>query len=298
MSDRPDGTSSWRRGPAYLRRGLAITRASLGVQLLIVAVYASPALAAACLSAQPEPAVWQQALRQVLPWVTAILGTVVVMAAVSRQARGRPVGLAGATRLALPWVPRYVWTNLHTTVIFWVPVGLLLQAHAWQSALVPLTGWVGLVVVGLWWLSIGVVGLTMHTRTLLAPFFAIHGDRPGTLAAVEAWRVSGRHFGACLSTLVAAGAPVALPLVGLAGVLLLTLPAGAAATLVAAAPDLAWAAIQAVRPVLIPAVYLLYTDLWQAEQARRQRDGEPQVPRIAQGLLAFTRRLPHLGQPL
>jgi hypothetical protein len=173
VRDRPDGTISWRRGPVYLRRALAITRASLGVQLLIVAVYSSPALAAAYLSA-----------------------------------------------------------------------------------------------------------------------------RPGTLAALEAGRVSGRHFGVCVSTLVAAGAPVALPLAGLAGVLVLTLPAAAAAAILAAAPDLVWAAIQAVRPVLIPAVYLLYADLQQTELARRQHDGEPPVPRLARGLLAFTRPLPHLGQPL
>lgn len=281
-----------------MRRGLAITRASLGLQLQIAAVYAAPAMAAAYLSTLPERTAWQQALRQVLPYVTAILGTVVVMAAVARQARGRPVGIAGATWLALPWVPRYVWTNLHTTVIFWVPVGLLLQAHAWQSVLVPLAGWVGLVVAALWWLSIGVVALTMHTRTLLAPFFAIHGDQPGTLAALEAWRVSGRHFGVCMSTLIAAGAPVALPLAGLAVILARTLPAATAAALLGAAPDLVWAAIQAVRPILIPAVYLLYADLRQTELARRQRDGEPQLPRLARGLLAFTRPLPHLGQPL
>jgi hypothetical protein len=282
----------------YLRRGLAITRASFGVQMQIVAVYAAPALAAAYLSTLPEPAVWQQVLRQVLPWMTAILGTVVVMAAVARWAHGEPTGLAGATWLALPWVPRYVWTNLHTTVIFWVPVGLLLQARTLQSAQLPLAGWVGVVVDGLWWVSVGVAGLTMHTRTLLAPFFAIHGDRPGTLAALEAWRVSGRHFGVCLSTLVAAGAPVALPLAGLAAALVLTLPPAAAAAILVAAPNLVWAAIQCVRPLLIPAVYLLYADLQQAELVRRQRDGEPSIPGIARGLLAFTRPLPHLGQPL
>lgn len=277
---------------------MVITRASLGVQVQIVAVFAAPALAAAYLSTLPEPAVWQQVLRPVLPWITAILGTVVVMAAVARWAHGEPVGLAGATWLALPWVPRYVWTNLHTTVIFWVPVGLLLQAQALQSGQLPLAGWAGIFVAGIWWLGIGVVGLTMHTRTLLAPFVAIHGDRPGTLAALEAWRVSGRHFGVCLTTLIAAGAPVALPIACVFAVCVLTLPPATTATILAAAPDLVWATIQCVRPVLIPAVYLLYTDLRQAEVVRRQRDGEPPIPGIARGLLALTRPLPHLGRPL
>ena len=110
--------------------------------------------------------------------------------------------------------------------------------------------------------------------------------------------MSGRNFWVCASTLVAAGAPVALPIAGLAGVLLLTLPQAAVAALLVAVPDLVWAAIQAVRPVLIPAVYLLYGDLQQAELARRQHDGEAPVPRLARALLAFTRPLPHLGRPL
>lgn len=298
MGDRPDATPSWREGATYLQRGLAITRMGLGVQLLILAVYASPALAAAFLTTLPQPSLWQQALRQSLPWVTAILGTVVVMAAVARQSHDRPVGLCGATRLALPWVPRYAWTNVHTSVVFWVPVGLLLQVRGWQEALVPLAGWAGSAAAGLWWLVIGGVAVTMHTRTLLAPFLAIHGDRPGTLAALEAWRLSGRYFAVCLGTLVLAGAPVALPLATITLVLVLTLPIPAVATLEAAAPDLIWAAIQAVRLVLIPALYLLYHDLWQAELAHRERYGQPPVPRLAQALLALTRPLPHFGQAL
>jgi len=48
--------------------------------------------------------------------------------------------------------------------------------------------------------------------------------------------------------------------------------------MLAAAPDLIWAGIQAVRPVLIPAVYLLYRELFRAELARRQQEGGPPVP--------------------
>jgi hypothetical protein len=277
---------------------LTITRPSLGVHLSILAVYSAPALAAAYLSLLAEPSLWQQVLRAALPWLTAILGTVVVMAAVARQAHGRPVGLGEATWLALTWVPRYIWTNIHTSVIFWVPVGLLLQARGWQETLAPQPGWIGVGIGGLWWLVIGVVALTMHTRTLLAPFLAIHSDMPGTLAALEAWRLSGRHFVVCLSTLVAAASPIALPLAALALVLASTLPTSALASLLAAAPDLVWAAIQMVRPVLIPALYLLYRELWAVELARRGRDGAPPVPRLAQALLALTRPLPHPGRAL
>lgn len=298
MKDRTGCASSWRQGSLYLRRGLTITRGDLGLQLSIVVVYSTPALIAGYLSVRPGLSLWQQAVRAALPWLTAILGTVVVMAAVARQAHGRPVHLGGATWLGLTWVPRYAWTNVHTSAIFWVPVGLLLETRGWQQTLVPQTGWIGGAVAGLWWLVIGLVALTMHTRTMLAPFLAIHGDRPGTLAALEAWRLSGRHFATCLSTLVAAGAPIALPQAALALVLVLTLSGPALGAFQAAAPDLVWAAIQMVRPVLIPALYLLYGELWQAELARRQLDGEPPIPRLARPLLALTRPLPHLGRAL
>src|SRR5207249_8836246 len=99
----------------------------------------------------------------------------------------------------------------------------------------------------LWWLVIGAVGLVIHTRTLLAPFFAIHADLPGTLAALEAWRASGRHFGLCLATLVIAGGPVAVPLLVLAFGLMLTLSGQALAAFLHAAASLVWVGIQAVR---------------------------------------------------
>jgi hypothetical protein len=148
----------------------------------------------------------------------------------------------------------------------------------------------------LWWFVIAVVALVLHTRTLLAPFLAIHGDLPGTLAVLEAWRASGRHFGVCLSTLIAAGGPVVVPLLGLSLVLILTLPGLALVVFFAALGDLVWVAIQATRPVLIPALYALYGDLWKAESARRRRDGEPPVPTVARVLLALTRPLPNPGR--
>lgn len=282
---------------AYLRRGIAITLPQLRVHLLILAVYATPALLAAYLAATVRrPNVYEHVAVLALPWVTAVAGTVVVMIAVGHQAHGRPTGLLRASLTAFPWLPRYVWTNMHTSVVFWVPVGLLLQARGWQRALAPLEGWLLPATDLLWWLAIGAVGLLMHTRTLLAPFLAVHGDLPGTMAALEAWRLSGRHFVVCLSTLVVAGLPVALPLGCLALTLVLTLPAAALAAFSAALPNLVWAAIQAVRPVLIPALYELYNDLWAAERVRRRREGEPRVPAFARVLLALTRPLPHLGR--
>ena len=245
----------------------------------------------------PEGFWGEQAATLVLPYVTAILGTVVVMVAVGSQAHGRRVGVIQASLMALPWVPRYVWTNVHTTVIFWTPIGLLLLARAWQEKAIALSGGVQPAVNGLWWLVIAGAALVIHTRTVLAPFLAIHGDLPGTLAVLEAWRLSGRHFAVCLSTLVVAGGPVALPFLGLSLALIMTLPAAALVVFFAVLGDLVWVAIQATRPILIPALYLLYGELWEEELARRRSHGEPPVPIVARILLALTRPLPHPRRP-
>ena len=292
-------SASVRQAVAYLRDGLAISRPYWATHALIFVVYSAPAAAAAWLAASAvtgRPAAWAQVATLVLPYVTAIVGTVVVMVAISHQAHRRSIGLVRVSLKALPWVPRYFWTNVHTSAIFWLPVGLLLLVRGWQEAAAPLAGGLELAVVVLWWLAIGVVALVIHTRTLLAPFFAIHGDLPGTLAALEAWRASGRHFRLCLATLIVAGGPVAVPLLAVALGLMLTLSGQALTVFVTAIGDLVWVGIQAIRPVLIPAVYVLYGDLWNAELERRRKEGEPPIPAFARPLLALTRPLPHLGR--
>src|SRR6185503_7302043 len=101
---------------------------------------------------------------------------------------------------------RYVWTNCHSTVLFWGPVGALLLI---QDAFVADRG--GVLSVA-WWLLIAATALYLHCRTVLAPFLAVHADLPATQAVVEAWRLSGRHFGVCFWTFVLGTLPVAVPL--------------------------------------------------------------------------------------
>jgi hypothetical protein len=145
-----------------------------------------------------------------------------------------------------------------------------------------------------WWGAIGVLALAIHTRTLLAPFLAIHGDLPATLAALEGWRLSGRAFATCFTTLVAGSLPLALPLTLLVLAVMAGLPADTRQALEPALPDLAYAGIQLIRPILIPATYFLFVDLWSAEQTRRAHFGEPAIPAIPRLLLALTRPLPRL----
>jgi hypothetical protein len=284
-----------RDGPAYLARGLVTLRAGWPAYLLITLVYAAPAALAAGLAiVVAEPSPWLGLLIGGLPWITAVLGTVAVMIAIGEGVHGRPIRLGHAGREALRWTPRYLWTNAHTSLLFWLPMTALTAGRAWQESALPVSGAGGLAVTLLWWATIGTVALVIHTRTLLAPFLAIHGNLPGTLAALEAWRLSGRCFARCLAVFLAGSLPVALPLALLAASFLILLGEPGQRALVAAGPALLWAAIQVVRPVLMPAVYALYDDLWTAEQARRRRDGEPSLPWLARRLLALTRPLPHL----
>lgn len=281
----------------YLRRGLAISGRAARLHLLVLLVYAAPAVAAGFLSAGVvEPSFWEWSAMAVLPWITVVLGTTVLMVVVGRQVQGHSPSLGRATWEGLRWTPRYLWTNVHTSLMFWPPVVLLVEAHEWQQAALPLGGAGALVADLAWWLVIGLVAMYLHVRTLLAPFLAVHADLPGTVAALEGWRLSGRHFGLCLATFIAAIIPVGLPLL-LSGVWLLSALQGEAQqALQAAVPDLFAAGIQAVRPVLIPALYLLYGDLWRAELARREQDGGPVPPPVAAVLLALTKPLPKYGR--
>jgi hypothetical protein len=90
--------------------------------------------------------------------------------------------------------------------------------------------------------------------------------------------------------------PVAVPLVLLMVLVARSLSAAAQDAMITAAPNLAWAGIQTIRPVLIPAVYWLYGDLWKAEEERRQREGQPRVPGPLRLVLALTQPLPKPGR--
>lgn len=282
----------------YISGGFSLINRRRGTYVLLTALYVSPALLAALLTVLiAEPNIWQQALLYGLRSLTVVLGTLAVMVMVSFHAQGQDISIAHASRLGVYWIFRYLWTNAHTSLIFWLPTTALLWLHARQGEIVPLAGGIQPMADGIWWLAIGGVALAIHTRTMLAPFFAVHGDVPGTLATVESWRSSGRSFWVCLSTLVLASAPAAIPLGAIGGGLLLAFSPAQRALLLLALPDLTWAAIQLIRPLLIPAVYTLYNELAAAGHTRQAEDSmQPRVPRLVRPLLALTKPLPHFGR--
>jgi hypothetical protein len=255
----PNADHAWSASWLNLRRGLAITRQQPELYLQLVLLYSVPPLAAAALVVYaPKDVAWYQPLVYLLPLITMVVAPVVLMHAVDAGRLGERISVLEATRRGVPWVPRYIWTNVHTTLLFWVPVGALVLL--WERS--PLGPWLPTAV---WVVVIGLVALHQHVRTVLAPYLAVHGDLDGRQAAMTSWRLGGRHFWHLLGTFVLGSLPVALPI----GVIYLLAehfgPDALSAALVAASWQLGWVAVQSTRPVLIPALHTAYEDIWRVD---------------------------------
>lgn len=250
---------AWEAGWANLWRGFAITRRQPDLYVGLCLVYAVPPLLAAWLVVfGPRETGWFQPLVFGLPWITMVVAPVVLMHAVAASRDGERLSIFEATRRGVPSVPIYLWTNVHTTALFWVPVGalVLLWQYSPLGPLVPDGGWLAL---------IGVVAIHQHVRTVLAPYLAVHGEFSGTHAAVTSWRLGGTYFWRLLGTFAVGSAPVALPL-GLAFVLLARFgPDALSRALLAASLQLAWVGIQSIRPVLVPALHSVYEEISAAD---------------------------------
>jgi len=246
----------WSAGWWNLRRGMAIVSRQPDLYLKLVLLYSLPPLAAAGLVLYgPSDTLWSAPLVAGLPLITMVVAPVVLMHAVDAGRLGERIGVLEATRRGVPWVPRYVWTNVHTTVLFWVPVGTLVLL--WERSPVgprlPTVVWLGV---------IGLVALHQHVRTVMAPYLAVHGHLNGTRAALTSWQLGGRHFWHLLGTFMLGSLPVALPL----GVVYLLAerfgPDPLSAALLSASWQLGWVGVQSMRPLLIPALHTAYEDIY------------------------------------
>jgi hypothetical protein len=247
---------AWGASWENLRRGLAITAQQPDLYLKLVLLYSLPPLFAALVVVYgPRDTPWYQPLVSLLPVITMVVAPVVLMHAVDAGRGGERIGVVEATRRGVPWVPRYVWTNVHTTILFWVPVGTLVLL--WERS--PLGPWLPTVV---WVCVIGLVALHQHVRTVLAPYLAVHGEMGGTRAALRSWELGGQHFWLLLGTFVLGSGPVALPLlIGYAAIERFG-PDPLSAAVLAASWQLAWVGVQSTRGLLIPALHTAYEDLY------------------------------------
>jgi hypothetical protein len=238
-----------------LQQGLEITRQQPDLYLKLVVLYSLPPMVAACLVVfGPRDAPWSETLVSVLPVITMVVAPVVLMHAVDAGRSGERISVLEATRRGVPWVPRYVWTNVHTTVLFWVPVGtlVLLWERSPLGALLPTVVWVAV---------IATVALHQHVRTVLAPYLAVHGELGGARAALTSWELGGRYFWELLGTFVLGSGPVAVPLMLGFVVIERFGPSSLSAALLAASWQLVWVGIQSTRGLLIPTLHTAYEDV-------------------------------------
>src|SRR5207302_3779770 len=243
---------AWGAGWWNLRRGLDITRQQPDLYIKLVLLYSLPPLASAGLVLYaPRDTPWYQPLVSLLPLITILVAPVVLMHAVDAGRSGERISVFEATRRGVPWVPRYIWTTVHTTILFWVPVGalVLLWERSPLGAVLPSVVWVTV---------IALVALHQHVRTVLAPYLAVHGELDGTRAALTSWQLGGRHFWPLLGTFVLGSVPVALPLVACFLAIQRFGPDPLSAALVAASWQLGWVGVQSTRGLLIPALHTAY----------------------------------------
>ena len=277
----------------YLKLGAALTQRAPVLFAQIIVMFSIPALGAALLAGTIASGGRWGVLLVILDSLTTLVGPVVFMMAVGAGYRREVTSFGQVIRRTLPWLPRYLWTNVHTSLIFWVPVGSVVLLRGWlESGLVQTGVLDGIVTWGFVFL-IGGLAAYFHSRTLLAPYLAVHSDLPASRATWESWRLSGRHLSQVVATFLVGSAPLAAP----TALILLALLRGDAFNIGMSElePHLLGVGIQLVRLTLIPAAYVLYHELLDAEEARWQYEGEPPPPAFIRRLMGLTAWLPPLG---
>lgn len=281
--------ASFRQSLGYFRSGFELISRAPWLFLQVLIAFSMPALAASILVHWlPAGNGWCEPLLFLMDAATTVVAPVVFMMAVGSTYRNERLNLAQVIRQGLPWLPRYVWTNAHTTAIFWVPVGILLFAHrAVERAADTGVYQEGLLNAG-WGLAVGCAAVYFHTRTLLAPFLAVHSNLPASQATWFSWRLSHDYFRTAAATFIVCAAPVALPLGLLAAAV-----SRSNGTLLGGMDSLPHATgigLQLIRLTLIPAVYALYHDLW--DNSSMAQDA---VPWPVATLMRATSWVPPLG---
>ena len=249
-------SSSLQSGLAYSRAGLRLCERNPRPLLTLVALFVWPALLPLVLTLSPLAEL-------LLTSLTVVGGGMTLIVAVDSLARGERLGLAALLLRALRLLPRYLLTNLQTTIVFWsVMLPLLTVVTRVADGRPPLVGFV------LWALVIA-FGLTWHLQTLFAPYLALCGGLSPIDAVLQGFRMLHGRRATTMATFLTAGAFAGLP--SLLVVLALheiasREGAAAVARFDHALPYLTTAVVQLIRPVLTASVHRLYEDLRLAHQ--------------------------------
>ncbi len=238
-------SSWWRQAAYYVGGGLRICRKDIAGLLTLVGLFMLPPLAAVIVGSQPGPLAYWVAWG--LPWITITLGNIAAVLAIEALDAGQPVVPGHILPATLRWLPRYLWTNGLTSVLFW---GLFLPLQWVVSQQTARLGWPPLAPTALLLLPM----LFWHVRLVFATYAAIVDDQPGFRAVLISIRLPHRRWKMVVAAFVGS-VLIAAPLAGPLYLWILTLHNPVVAE------GFEWALVMPIRPWFIATLHVIYQDL-------------------------------------
>src|SRR5215469_7758251 len=173
----------WRQAAGYVAAGIRICRKDIPGLVSLVGLFMLPPLAAVVVGSQPGAlAHW---IANALPWITITLGNISVVLAVESIDAGDKVTASAILPAAVRWLPRYLWANGITTVLFW---GLFTPAQWALGKLTDSWGWPSFSPI----LLLGIPMLFWHVRLVFATYAAIVDDQPGARSVLISFGIAHR----------------------------------------------------------------------------------------------------------
>jgi hypothetical protein len=203
-----------------------------------------PPLAAVVVGSQPgEIAHW---IANALPWITITLGNISVVLAVEAIDAGKPIIPSEILPAAVRWLPRYLWANGITTVLFW---GIFIPAQGGLGMLTDHWGWPSFTVIVL----LGIPMLFWHVRLVFATYAAIVDDQPGVRSVLISIGIAHRRWRMVVAAFVGS-VLVEGPVIGPIYLLIqgITNPY--------VAGGFTWMLIMLMRPIFIATLHEIYED--------------------------------------
>lgn len=245
----------WRQAASYVAAGIRICRKDIPGLVALVGLFMLPPLTAVVVGSQPgELAHW---IANALPWITITLGNISIVLAVESIDAGGTVTPSAILPAAVRWLPRYLWANGITTIIFW---GLFTPAQWALGRLTTQWGWPSFSPI----LFLGIPLLFLHVRLVFATYAAIVDDQPGARSVIISFGIAHRRSRMVVAAFVGS-VLVEGPVIGPIYLLI----QGISNPYVAG--GFTWMLIMFMRPIFIATLHEIYEDYRPAEEIARSR---------------------------
>ena len=240
----PEKTFWLHQARHYVLKGLRICQKDIVGLLILVGIFELPPLLALLIGSQTGPVSYWIAWS--LPWITITLGNITIVLAIEALDAGSLIVPARILPAAVRWLPRYLWTNGITSVLFWgifTPLQWLISV---ETARWP---WLTLTLSGLLLLPM----LFWHVRLVFATYAAIIDDQPGLRSVRISIGIARGRWVMVVAAFVGSFIIVA-PLAGPLYLLILGVHNGLQAT------AYEWMLVMPLRPLFIATLHLIYQE--------------------------------------